>query len=368
MKRREFLCILVFLLGLCISITDAIGQEPGKIKESKPAYGNLALELEEETVIRESNENSDYRFSFIKDLAVNRARNLIVIDKDRVLEYDSRGHFMRPIGRKGQGPGEYMQPQSLFVDEHGDLYINDQGSLLHVFDKDGTFRRRIRLAFQIPFDSNTFYVDSEGSIYAFSWDVVNMEMKKVLVKTDASGTVVLRMKTTDDPAVKVLGSPQGGVMGGVIHPYSSNSLFCPVENTMLCYGENIQYRLILCDFSGNVKSVIDRDENPQPISSKEKGILGKSSIFPSHRPFFKKLMSDDQGRIYVIRMQSVLEKDTTEKADIFSKHGRFLYRTEFPALPMVIKNESVYFIDEDREDLRLIKRAKIKNYQTIRVE
>lgn len=151
-------------------------------------------------------------------------------------------------------------------------------------------------------------------------------------------------------------------MGGMIHPYSANSYFCPIANAMLCYGENTRYQLILHDFKGNVKFVIDRDENPQSISSKEKRLVGKNSVFPSHRPFFKKLMSDDKGRIYVIRVKSVLDKDKAEKADIFSKHGRYLYRTEFPAMPSVINNDSVYFIDEDQEGMKVIKRTKIRNY------
>jgi len=55
-------------------------------------------------------------------------------------------------------------------------------------------------------NSNTFYVNSEGFIYAFSWDMMNMKMKKTFVKADSSGAVILRMKTMDDAAVKISGS------------------------------------------------------------------------------------------------------------------------------------------------------------------
>lgn len=157
-------------------------------------------------------------------------------------------------------------------------------------------------------------------------------------------------------------------MGGMIHPYSANSFFCPIGNTMLCYGENTRYQLILYDFDGNVKSVMDRDEKPRSISSKEKKFLGKNCVFPSHRPFFKKLMSDDKGRIYAIRVKSVWDEKKAEKADIFSRHGRYLYRTEFPATPSLIKNDSVYFIDEGQDGLKVIKRVKIRNYLQMKEE
>lgn len=83
---------------------------------------------------------------------MDTADNLIVLDKNRILKYDRRGFFLKSFGRKGQGPGEYMEPQSLFVDEDDDLFVNDQGSLLHVFDKEGIFKHLIKLDFQIPFD------------------------------------------------------------------------------------------------------------------------------------------------------------------------------------------------------------------------
>jgi len=368
MKNSAFLWILSLSLWVCTLGKDVVGQETYKIKESRPAYGDLALEMDDETIIHESNENSDYRFSFIKDLAVDRTGNFLVLDKDRILKYDSRGNFIRSIGRKGQGPGEYQNPQSLFVDEHNDLFVNDQGWLLHVFNGDGEFKHRIKLNFQIPFDSDAFYVDGEGHIYAFSWDMMNMEMKKTLVKADENGEVLSRMKMMDENAVKVSGLKTGGVMGGMIHQYSSNSFFCPVSNSLLCFGENIRYQLIFYDFNGNMKSVVDRDEKTQSISSEEKNILGKNGVFPSHRPFFNKLLSDDKGRIYVIRVKSVLEKSKAEKADIFGKSGRYLYRTEFPFMPMAIKSEAVYFIDEDQEGMRMIIRTTIRNYNRIREE
>lgn len=197
-RRNAIAWIFSLFLWLTASGAAMIAHEACKIAENRAAHGTLALELEEEAVIRESNENDDYRFSFLRDLAADAAENLFVLDKNSILKYDRRGIFLKSFGRKDQGPGELMEPRSLFVDEHDDLFVNDQGGLLHVFDKEGTFRHQIKLDFQIPFDSNAFYVTGEGFIYAFSWDMINLEMKKTFVKADSSGAVILRLKTMDD--------------------------------------------------------------------------------------------------------------------------------------------------------------------------
>lgn len=54
----------------------------------------------------------------------------------------------------------------------------------------------------------------------------------------------------------------GGVVGGIIHPYSSSCFFTPVENSYLCFGENTNYKLFLAiwteislSFSLNLKGL-----------------------------------------------------------------------------------------------------------------
>ncbi len=87
----------------------------------------------------------------------------------RLLVLDQNGNFLRTIGRRGEGEGEFNFPTSLWIDGQGIVYIvdamnfrvqilNDEGQVLSVFgeagDASGYFARPKGIA-----------TDAEGNIY-----------------------------------------------------------------------------------------------------------------------------------------------------------------------------------------------------------
>jgi hypothetical protein len=55
----------------------------------------------------------------------------------RVVKFDSDGNFIKVLGGKGAGPGEFDLPHSLVFDAHGLLYIADRNNArIQVFDAD----------------------------------------------------------------------------------------------------------------------------------------------------------------------------------------------------------------------------------------
>ena len=53
--------------------------------------------------------------------------------------YDYEGRHLRDIGRRGQGPGEFMQPLGVFVDGGGRIYVNEYSgnARVNVYSADG---------------------------------------------------------------------------------------------------------------------------------------------------------------------------------------------------------------------------------------
>ena len=91
---------------------------------------------------------------------------------------------------------------------------------------------------------------------------------------------------------------------------------------------------------------------------------------PSHRPFWSSFISDDPGRLYVIRFKPITEKDVkTSEVDVFSKDGNYLYRMTWPFVPQVIKGGFLYEVRQDEEaGLTRIIRHRITNWEDFRSE
>lgn len=64
-----------------------------------------------------------------------------------VFKFNSTGGFVARIGRNGQGPGEYLNPSNVSVDD-GMVFIHSefQGRIF-VFDQEGRFQRELRVPF-----------------------------------------------------------------------------------------------------------------------------------------------------------------------------------------------------------------------------
>jgi sugar lactone lactonase YvrE len=58
----------------------------------------------------------------------------------RILKFSKDGKFIKSIGKKGTGPGEFDQPHALAFDSKGRLIVGDRGNnRVQILDQDGTF-------------------------------------------------------------------------------------------------------------------------------------------------------------------------------------------------------------------------------------
>ena len=91
---------------------------------------------------------------------------------------------------------------------------------------------------------------------------------------------------------------------------------------------------------------------------------------PDHRPFFSKFLSDDVGRLYVVRFRPITEREVgTQDIDVFSKDGFYLYRLTWPFMPQVIKGGFLYEVRQDEDTgLTRIIRYRITNWSDFKAE
>jgi hypothetical protein len=360
--------ILISLLMMGMFCLYERGNASDKILNLIPKYGHLQLDLRENNLIKEIESDPNYSFGrVLGDIAVDQDGNLFVLDFDRILKYDSHGKYIGTIGKKGEGPGEFKQPNKIFIHEGGDVYISDRGRILHVFRNDGKYVKQIILSFMISIGANCLFIDRDENIYTAMMEMSDTGPNVILVKADPNGNILKKIKVVHDNYTKVTGSYSHGIMGGVIHGYSERLIFSALQNNLLCCGINTKYELFIYDLNGNLKTEFLKKEDATAISAEEKKKLGPDAVFPSNRPFIGDILSDEEGRIYIIRSKSVLDKSPANEIDIFDSNGHYLYRTVVPFKPKLILNGSLYSIEQDENQMRTIKKWEILNYRQLKV-
>jgi len=169
-----------------------------------------------------------------------------------------------------------------------------------------------------------------------------------------------------------------------MHWYSPDAAFAQRSHDSFYYGFSRKYQVSVADSDGRTIFIFAKDEKPQSISGEEKELTKKEGIFAwtgsndfmkaivfqDQRPYFTRFMSDDTGRLYVIRSKSILEKDEQNSLiDVFSKDGLYLYEMTWSFIPALIKNGFLYEVreDEDTGDIKVI-RHKIRNWDKFQQE
>jgi hypothetical protein len=381
--------LIVFGLTICIACQKqksgwqwTIEEENGikiVINPAEPLYGELILELEEDLSIGSADDENTI-FYRIGDMAVDSQGNMFVVDSgnQRIQKYDKDGNYLQTIGRKGQGPGEFMSPYDIFLDAHENIYVSE-GMKMHVFDPKGNSIRDINLQTFLM----GYAVGAEGNIIAHGFIQAEGGQNLGVVIIDQEGKIT-----------KTIAEFQGGkiVVRGdsafiFSHEYTPHLGFSPVQQIGAVYGYNPEYTLFLTDRSGDTILIIKKDEPYHPITRKEKDkiiddalesttrrgarwprdVVEEGANFPDHRPLFDGIASDDKGRIFVRRAKSVLDESEEDEFDIFSADGYYLYRTKLPFVPELVKDGYLYHTtySEETSEYKVI-RYKIKNWDEIK--
>jgi hypothetical protein len=390
MKSKARLFIWIFLaVCLCCSFgcskkTEVAGWSPEieivdgiKVITNPEAskFGEFAFELEEDLAIGDV-DDEDYFFPRPVTLSVDNDGNIYVCDggNRRVQKYNKDGTYVRTIGRQGQGPGEYMYPSRVFLDEDGNPCVSDSRSLLY-YNKEGVFREKVQLegfySILIPGPYGTFIGSTQPS-----------------GRTEGGAkTSIIHVSMNGEPLRTLAEYPveySQSLKAIALHWYTNHVSFVQRTSDSLYYGFSKEYKIHVSDSDGNAIFIFKKKMEPQSISGEEKvltkkdgiyAMIGsydreKATVFPDHRPFFSRFISDDVSHLYVIRFKSILEReDKMIRIDVFSKDGIYLYEMNWSFMPALIKNGFLYEVREDEEtgDIKVI-RHKITNWNKFKEE
>jgi hypothetical protein len=334
-----------------------------------PLYGEFAFDLEEELAIGGDPSKEAYYFPKGVRLSVDEDGNIYISDwgNKRVQMYDKSGRYVQTIGRQGQGPGEYVFPDKVYFDPEGNVCVVN-GIQLNVYGKDGVFKRKVTFKTFV----NTFILGPKGTIIGTKQPGFEPGgPKHSLIQLDRDGS---DLRTIAD----FRGELSEGQKAVTIHWYSNLIAFSSVTPETFGYGFSEEYKIYVAGSEGQTLHIAAKEEKPKAISGREKDETRKSGffmwfgqsqrpedaiVFAGHRPYFRSFINDDAWRLYVVRLNSILEKDAPSTVDVFSKDGIYLYRMTRPFVPAAIKHGCLYEVRSDKEtgEVKVV-RHRIKNW------
>jgi hypothetical protein len=371
---KKIVLILIFCL---ILIFASCGKKPEAAKvetiegvtyihnPETPLHPDKTVSFEQELTIGKFDESKEIPLYKPGIYTVDNAGRFYISDvSDMAIKvFDQSGTFLKSIGRKGGGPGEFESIAFMSVLPDGKILVMDyQTRRTSLFKPDGEFI------------NSYLSLSNIGRIYLAtdsSYTVIELRYKKELaerelwVKTfDFFGKELVSFGKFTSPEVKTLSLGGGGIAMSV--PQSPQSIFAgDQEHQRLYHCLNNKYLIEVYDQNGKLFRKIDRPYQPVAFTSEDAkkflsrfearpdspgAKLAKQMELPKVKTVADRILVDDQGNLWVETNEEKKEAEKTLRAyDIFNKDGFYDARAWCEFRPGLFVAGKMYRLAEDEE-------------------
>lgn len=198
----------------------------------------------------EVDETKGIFFAEVSDIDTDSLGNIYVCDKkDHCIKvFDDSGNFKYFIGRHGKGPGELINPESIFI-AFNKIYISDSNRRINVFDLKGTF---IEIFTAHNFMINDLCISSSNK-FLFCTPVSPMHHFKE--KVALPGIHILNLTANQWAEIGEL-----SYIGKTDNGYQTigNSMISPLSSGNILYATGYPYELKKYTETGELKTIITR--------------------------------------------------------------------------------------------------------------
>lgn len=353
------------------------------------AQDDTRWRLEEELRIGDVEGDGPTVFGRVSGVFVDPWDRIHVIEgqASEVRVFAEDGKFLRIIGRAGEGPGEFREPNGIVWDSSGTLWVTDRENARYTrFDTAGTLlETHARQSDAYAFGTFAGGLTAEGVLY--DTDMIDAEGPTVSFFAAAGmggGRMILRaMLSVDGEPVSdtvPLAAPRTEAVIfstpelRVAAPFSPRMYWRFDPRGYVWFGESDAYRIHQSAFAGDTVLVIEREYLPLPVRQEEiDGWMesqgptmfgqagGRIDIdrIPKVKPVFQDLIVDDAGHLWV----RLVTQDSTTLFDVFDPEGRYLGavdggRAMATASP-VIRGDRFYAVIRDSLDIPYVVRYQI---------
>ena len=288
--------------------------------------------------------------------------------------FDSDGNFLKTVGAKGDGPGEFQSLAYCGFTPDGRLVVSDfQARRTSLFDGEGNFlsdfKWRNMLSRLHLIKENSFV--SDELIYEDRADEPRLYIREL----DYEGKELRTYGEFTMPRPKSV--RVGNVVMGMSIPQSPASVFAgDGQREWLYHCLNSSYSIEVFDADGKLFRVISRPYVLQPFTSEEKDEfrrrydsspnpefqkLVRDMELPSFKTVTDRMLVDDQGNLWVVTKETRHNSGKIQTAvDVFNSEGRYEARIWLDFLPGLYKSGKIYRLYEDEETgYRTLKRYRV---------
>jgi len=316
-----------------------------------PLHKDDILTIEEDLSIGGAQGGEESLFGYISLIAVDNEENIYVADtKDAHIQvYDSEGNYLRTIGRRGQGPGEFNSILSFLITPNNELLVQDRSaSRWTVFSLNGDYLKTVLIK-----DTRILGVrriNSKGNYFVETTDFQRKGRNKSWhnAKEICEYTPDMRfIKTIIKDKFRDVTSPP------MITRFTSSDL--------IIYGDPEKtYEIRILDANGKIIRKIFKEYEPYNIGDEEKGTKGliKSKELPKDFPPYENVSVDEGGRLFV-QLYEKPEDGSGYFFDVFDTDGKYIAKVALKAIPQYWKKGKLYAIEADDNGYQYIKRYKV---------
>lgn len=362
-SKTKLISIALFLLAFSNCFLEIYASQlPANQTSLTDLYKKVTLRLIPEIIIDDSNLPAEAIFEIPNEITCDSEGNVYVLDKkaNNIKIFNSSGKYVRTIGRRGRGPGEFNSPQH-FTFAKDRLAIWDQRNFrICTISPEGKFLKSIKSSMMgtWPYKLRSLpngdiiierlklsFTDKpqDFSIEIFSPD---LKLKKVFYSKKVWPYKYSKIVSKSLPAPFYFYiywdiTPDGNIVMGFsekneieIHDPFSGILFSfshPYEPVKVNERDKKEF------FDG-IAFAIDGRRASYP------DVYRKNTEFPKFKPSFFNVLIDSQGNILVSRYR-INRNEDYRSFDVFNPNGNFINTVQFIGISSFPKNfHLVYFI------------------------
>ncbi len=339
-----------------------------------PVHPKKTVLLEVELVYQDKDETGEVRLFQPGRIAVDAKENAYIADNSdmAIKVFDPQGQYLRAIGRKGEGPGEFTFIGDMVPLPDGRLLVIDfQSRRTSFFSSEGNFLS----SFPWTIDIERIYLATDSSYILEEGIYGDEKPERWIKKIGFSGEELLSFGQFNYPELKTM--RVGGGMARMAVPWSPASIFAGDNSRQWLYHcPGDKYLIEVYDQQGKLFRKIDRPYERAPVTGEDiSDFLARFADkpdspaakfyekveFPKIKPITNRMIVDSDGNLWV-RTNEVKKEQGKEITayDIFNPDGFYDARVWLEVIPSVFAGSKMYLTDEDEiTGLRQVKRYRI---------
>lgn len=337
----------------------------------------------EELRIGEAMSEGPDLFGAVFSFDVDAWGRIFVLDDhaQEVRIFDSDGAFVRTVGRKGEGPGEFTQAGSVGLSRNGEIWVMGMSlGRVSIFDTTGNYLRgertntggRIMKPYPGGFDPMGRYnvvippgVMNGMARFDQSFNVIDT----ISLPENPVEAEYFELVNEDGFATMSAAVPFQGFMAWRLSPAGTV--------WMLLTG---RYELMETTTNGEVLRRVTKDHEPIPVTAEDRERAVKNlqwftgqggqvdqSRFPRSKPSTASFFIDDEGNLWVEQQVAAANADNAGRIfDLFDPEGRYLGTLSLPfslawSRPEpVVRDGVLYGVTTDEVGAAYVVRARVE--------